>query len=317
MGLLSNIVDPLAGYYEGKARLRGAKAGAKIANQGYDDVTQQAGELNTSLQQQWDPYQQYGGAGRSALEELLTGKRTTIDPVTGAASTTSIEGWENPFNTPDFNYEGNVDDFMSPAVDFMRKQGVASRDASAASRGGIFNSGYEKQLEDFGQGLGSQEYGNAFERLTTDKNQQLAKYNSVLDQSRQARQQRIDGLEGMVNTGYNADTQSAQALKDFYGTQQQSTLGKAGVNSELAAMKEQQKGAFGPAMWKSLAGVADAGLGLYAYGGGFDNMFTKNPIQESTVKSRFIPPSPLEGLVTGYDAKASRMQGGGGQAPSF
>jgi hypothetical protein len=252
MGLLSNIVDPLAGYYEGKARLRGAKAGAKVANQGYDDVTRQAGELNTQLQSQWDPYQQYGGAGRSALEELLTGS--------GAGQ----------FDTPDFNYTGNVDDFMSPAVDFMRKQGVASRDASAASRGGIFNSGYEKQLEEFGQGLGSQEYGNAFERLTTDKNQQLAKYNSVLDQSRQARQQRIDGLEGMVNTGYNADTQSAQALKDFYGTQSASTLGKAGVNSQIAAMKEQQKGAFGPAAWRSLAGVGDAGLSMYGMSTGGD-----------------------------------------------
>lgn len=306
MGLLSDIVNPITSYYEGKARLRGARAGADIANQGYDKVVGQAGDLNRQQQAIWDPYEAYGAQGRTALQDML------VDT--------------DQFNTPDFNYTGTVDDFLTPAMDFMRKQGVLARDQSAVAGGHQFSTGYDKDLEAFGQGLGSQEYGNAFNRLTQDKTQQLQKYNAVLDQSRQARQQRMEGLQGMVRSGELGSTNSANALSNFYGTQQQATMGKAGVNSNMAALEEQQKGAFPLALSRSLAGIGDAGISAYSFGGGTPSSFMKlfndgkQPFNSDGLNNpanqwgnNAVDPNAVDPNVKAWGVS---QQYGGGQAPA-
>lgn len=57
----------------------------------------------------------------------------------------------------------------SPGYGFRLKQGVDAIDRSAASRGRLLSGGTLKGLEDFGQGLASNEYQNAYNRYTGDQ----------------------------------------------------------------------------------------------------------------------------------------------------
>jgi len=253
MGLLTSLVNPITSYYEGQRRLAGAKAGTSIANQGYDDATEMAQQAQTSAQGTWNPYSQYGAQGRGSLQSMLTDA--------------------GQFATPDFQYQGEMSDYLDPSMAFRLKTGTQAMDQSAAARGGAFDSGYGKDLQNYAQGLASEEYGNAFGRMQNDRQSQLSKYSTVLEQARANRQQRMNGLQGMVDTGTGGDTNISNANQNYFGTAQQGILNKAQNNSQLAAMRQQNKGSLGTALLKSLAGAGDAGLDMYTGGSGLASIF--------------------------------------------
>lgn len=255
MGLLSTVVNPITSYYEGKARLRGAKAGARVANQAYDQSDMMAGDEFNQQRGTFDPYQKFGASGRTALEEMLTGQ--------GAGS----------FDTPDYTYNKTIEQFLDPSMKFRLQQGTHARDASASARGNLFDSGYQKDLESFGQGLASTEYGSAFDRMASDRNSALQEYTTPLEQARANRAQRMAGLQSMVDTGKFGDQGVSNSLATMMQQKQGNLAGRAGVNAELAGLKEQGKGAFGLALANSLAGLGDAGLDYASGAGGLSSLF--------------------------------------------
>jgi len=255
MGILSTIVDPMASYYEGKARLRGAKQGAKVMGKAYDESDLMAGQEYDQQRGIFDPYQKYGAIGRTALEGMLTGA--------GA----------DQFNTPDYRYTKNIDQFLDPSMKFRLQQGIQGRDASAASRGNLFDSGYQKDLENYSQGLASTEYGSAFDRMANDRQSSLQEYVTPLEQARANRAQRMAGLEGMVQSGQFGDQGVSTSLQNMMANRQQNLSGRANMNAELSALKEQGKGSFGLALGRSLAGLGDAGLSYASGAGGLSSLF--------------------------------------------
>jgi hypothetical protein len=58
----------------------------------------------------------------------------------------------------------NLDLSKDPSYQFRLKQGVDALDMSAASKGMLRSGAQEKAIEQYGQDLASQEYGNAFSR---------------------------------------------------------------------------------------------------------------------------------------------------------
>jgi len=65
----------------------------------------------------------------------------------------------------------NAGDFssfrQSPDYQFAFDQGLQATDRSAAARGGLFSGGHSADLQAFGQGLASQQYGNYYNRLAS------------------------------------------------------------------------------------------------------------------------------------------------------
>lgn len=65
----------------------------------------------------------------------------------------------------------NAGDFssfqQSPDYKFAFDQGLQATDRSAAARGGLFSGGHQADLQAFGQGLASQQYGNYYNRLAS------------------------------------------------------------------------------------------------------------------------------------------------------
>lgn len=88
-----------------------------------------------------------GGGSQSA-----SGASSLTLPPSGAAPSYSF----TPFQAPNL-----TDD---PGYQFRLKEGLGAIERSAAARGTLGTGGTLKDLMDYGQGLASQEYGNAFNR---------------------------------------------------------------------------------------------------------------------------------------------------------
>lgn len=84
-----------------------------------------------------------------------------------------------------------------PGYAFRMKEGLSAVESGAAASGGLLSGAAQKALQKYGQGLASQEYGNAYNRFTADQTNQ---YNR---------------LAGLVNTGQGATNQTSNAAAAF------------------------------------------------------------------------------------------------------
>lgn len=64
---------------------------------------------------------------------------------------------------------GNVDVTKDPGYQFRMDQGIEAQDKSAAARGRLLSGAQAKGLEEYAQGVGSQEYANAYAREANEK----------------------------------------------------------------------------------------------------------------------------------------------------
>jgi hypothetical protein len=97
--------------------------------------------------EQQRPWREAGGRALTRLESLAEYK---------------------PFNMATFAQD--------PSYQFRLDQGNKSLERSAAARGGLISGNTGGALMNYGQGLASQEYNNAFNRYQTERNQTLAPY---------------------------------------------------------------------------------------------------------------------------------------------
>lgn len=103
-----------------------------------------------------------------------------------------------------------------PGYQFRMEEGMRGVEGSAAARGGLLSGAALKAIQKYGQGLASQEYGNAYQRFNADQTNQ---YNR---------------LAGLVQSGQGAASQIGNAASQF-GQQQGSNLIGAG-NAQAAGI---------------------------------------------------------------------------------
>jgi hypothetical protein len=89
-----------------------------------------------------------------------------------------------------------------PGYAFRLSEGQKALDRQAAARGGLISGGALKAAQRFGQEMGSQEYGNAYNRALTSYNTDVARENQLYN--RQA------GLAGIGQTSTNLVGQAGQ-----------------------------------------------------------------------------------------------------------
>ena len=91
-----------------------------------------------------------------------------------------------------------MEDFEAdPGYQFRKEEGMRGVEGGAAARGGLLSGAALKAIQKYGQGLASQEYGNAYNRFTGDQTNQ---YNR---------------LAGIVNTGQGATNQVSNAAGQY------------------------------------------------------------------------------------------------------
>ncbi len=94
---------------------------------------------------------------------------------------------------PEYKEFGMEQFQKDPGYKFRLRQGLKALDRTASARGGLLSGGALKAAEQFGQNLGSQEYGNAFDRYNTEQTNLFNRFQ--IGQSNQYN--RLASLSGM------------------------------------------------------------------------------------------------------------------------
>jgi hypothetical protein len=105
-------------------------------------------------------------------------------------------------NVPGAFKFGAGDYQADPGYAFRLSEGQKALDRQAAARGGLISGGALKAAQRYGQEMGSQEYGNAYNRALTSYNTDVARENQLYN--RQA------GLAGIGQTATNLVGQAGQ-----------------------------------------------------------------------------------------------------------
>ena len=158
--------------------------GANKASKTQAQAATQAADIQKSqFEQTREDQAPYRAAGYNALAEM----QRTAGNVPGA-----------------FKF-GNEAVYQDPGYAFRLSEGQKALDRSAAARGGLISGGALKAATRYGQDMGSQEYGNAYNRALTSYNTGVASENQLYN--RQA------ALSGIGQTSTNLSWPSWPKLR--------------------------------------------------------------------------------------------------------
>ena len=119
---------------------------------------------------------------------------------------------------PDFQRDFGASDFTKdPGYDFRMQEGQKALERSAAAKGGLMSGGTAKALERYSQGFASNEYGNAYNRFNTDRNQRFSRLSSIasMGQGANAANQQAGMNYGNQYGNNVTDSASAQGAADI------------------------------------------------------------------------------------------------------
>ena len=145
-----------------------AASGARDAARTQAEAADRAAALQKQMfdeqQRMSAPYREAGVTGQNRLMELL-----------GLGANTGAEGYGR------YSKDFGMSDFQAdPGYAFRLSEGQQALDRQAAARGGLISGGALKAATRYGQDMGSQEYGNAYNRYQTNRTNQLAPLGSLM-----------------------------------------------------------------------------------------------------------------------------------------
>lgn len=182
----------------------------------------------------WTPKGQGGPEGGIALQRSMDdqgdpmggnvggggGGNFDYNPTTGEWTPTASTGGTYNTQMGDFgslSRDFGMADFQAdPGYDFRMKEGQKALERSAAAGGRFLGGGTLKALTRYGQDMGSQEYGNAFNRFQTNRNT------------------RFNQLAAVAGIGQTANGQLAQLGSLNATTQGNNLMGAATVGGNAA-----------------------------------------------------------------------------------
>ena len=155
--------------------------GGKMSSDAASDAAAQANAQNQrglDLQREMfdeqkrlsEPYRQAGLTGQNRLMELLG--------LGGNAGAAGYGQYARDFGMQDFQQD--------PGYQFRLGEGLKAMSRQAGARGGLISGQTMKGLEDYRQASASQEYGNAFNRYQTNRQNQLAPLGSLMSSGQAA-----------------------------------------------------------------------------------------------------------------------------------
>lgn len=125
------------------------------------------------------------------------------------AGTNALARMQQQYNKMPAAFTGNVNLNQDPGYAFRLKEGQQALDRSAAARGGLISGGALKAAQRYGQEMGSQEYGNAYNRA-------LTKYNADVNRESTG-YNRLAAMSGIGQTAANTIGSAGQTMAGNVG----------------------------------------------------------------------------------------------------
>lgn len=129
----------------------------------------------------------------------------------------------------EFDYTGSTEDFLDPAAEYRQRQAAKTLRNAAGVSGDLFSSNFNDKLMAQSQGMASEEWSKAFDRMMADRTAQLQKW--------QTGQTNINNL-GQLAGLYGQNQQNyANALGDYYSAQANQNNANLEAYSDVATGK--------------------------------------------------------------------------------
>lgn len=158
------------------------------------------------------------------------------------------------------NTFGGVNMAEDPGVQYRLNAGRQALDASAANAGNLFSGAQQKALMKYGQELGSQEFGNAYNRQYGQfKDAETARrdqYNLGANRNMSLDQYRMGQLQNIANMGQNATNASANAVGRIGQNQLQQQMLLRGAKADINAVNDANP-------WNVAGNIANAGSAYF------------------------------------------------------
>lgn len=194
--MVTSIVNAVIGSNAAKSAARQQNAAASQATEAeqnqYDQTRADIAKQQGANQTNFNPYMQSGANATGELNYLLgMGGTDTSNGALGASGSLG-----KAFGASDFN--------VDPGYQFALQQGQLALNRASAAGGKYFSGGAIKSLENYNQGLASQQYQNAYDRYNQNQSNLYTKLSGVSGQ----------GLTAAGNLGQlNSNLTSNQATQ--------------------------------------------------------------------------------------------------------
>jgi hypothetical protein len=193
------------GLYTASENRSAASRASDAANQANDKAIALQRQMFDEQKAMSAPYREAGITGQNRLMELL-----------GLGANTGAEGYGR------YGRDFSMADYQAdPGYAFRLSEGQKAIDRSAAARGGTQSGAALRAATRYGQEMGSQEYGNAYNRYQTNRTNQL------------------QPLGSLMTSGQNAAA-NAGAAAGNYGTSAGNLMSTSGENRGNALWAAQQ-----------------------------------------------------------------------------
>lgn len=173
------------------------------------------------------------------------------------------------FSQPDmgqFDYQGDVNQFLDPSMKYQMDQGRQNLEQSAVAGGGLSSGATLRELMNQGQDYARQDYGNAYGRMQQDKQFNYQDWlNHFNNQSMQA-QQKYEQLGSMFNTGMSG----VNAISGAQNNLTNSMMGAEGQRGTVMGQKNSLNDRFNANVIGTVGNTLGQMAGTFAggFGGG-------------------------------------------------
>jgi len=164
------------------------------------------------------------------------------------------------YQDPNFNFEAD------PGYQFRQQEGNKALLGAASAQGNMLSGATMKAMQKYNQGLASQEYGNAYNRFTGNRDYLRNKYTSDRSLGYDQQADRYNRFANLANVGYSAAGQLGN-MAIGQGTDTANIMGQQG-NAQAAGIMGNQQDLL------NLANLLGKIYGAGQMGGGSGNNFS-------------------------------------------
>ena len=175
IGAGANVLGSLLGGFGAQSA---QEADARLRKQLLERQIQEQRQAFADVAPSFDPYMRQGEMGLRGLETL---GRTQED---------------YDYTPSQFEYQGQVQDFLDPSMEFQQEQMQRALEASGASAGNLLSGGALKELQNRSAQLAQTDYGNAYNRMQNDKR---FAYGQFMDYANAKRMANADAFNRRMN----------------------------------------------------------------------------------------------------------------------
>jgi hypothetical protein len=178
------------------------------------------------------------------------------------AGTNALAQMQAQYNNMPAAFTGEVNLNQDPGYAFRLKEGQQALDRQAAARGGLISGGALKAAQRYGQEMGSQEYGNAYNRALTSYNAGVNRESTGYN--------RLAAMSGIGQTAANTIGGAGQTMASNVGN----AYMQSGVNQGNALLAGSQARASAYGDIGKLYGQTNPNFGsLFGGSGSMQNIY--------------------------------------------